>query len=109
MALLATPSLETRKMPDNNKSKLETSLAELNNVLSVRTDAASGDRIALREAVCAYFLAERARGTPLIDFTRTLRQLLRKAGDGGPRVADALALQLVDWCINFHLLRERPL
>src|ERR1700730_1426379 len=35
------------------------------------------------------------RGTPVLDFTRTLRQLLRKSGDGGPRVADALALQLV--------------
>jgi hypothetical protein len=96
-------------MPDNNKSKLETSLAELNRVLSAETDAASSDRIALRHAVCAYFAAERARGTPLVDFTRTLRQLLRKSVDGGPRVADALALQLVDWCMNFELPPERSL
>jgi len=96
-------------MPDGNESKLETSLVELNRVLSAKTDAASVDRIALRDAVCAYFAAERARGTPLIDFTRALRQLLRKTGDGAPRAADALALQLVDWCMNFDLSPERPL
>ena len=96
-------------MPDNNESKLETSLVQLNRVLSEKTDAASAYRIALRDAVCAYFAAERARGTPLIDFTRALRQLLRKSADGGPGAADALALQLVHWCMNFHLSPERPL
>lgn len=96
-------------MPDNNSSELETALAQLNRVISARTDAASSDRIALRDAVYAYFVAERARGTPLIDLTRTLRQLLRTTGDGGPRVADGLALQLVDWCTNFQLSPERSL
>ena len=96
-------------MPDNSKSKLETSLAELNRVLSARTDAASGERVALREAVCAYLVAERARGTSLSDFTRTLKQLLRKAAVGGPAVADELAHQLVDWCMKFPLSPERAL
>ena len=98
-----------KAMPNNDKSKLEASLAELNRVLSARTDAASIDHIALRDAVCAYFVAERARGTPVIDFTRALKQLLRKAGDGGALVADALALQLVDWCVKLPLSPKRSL
>ena len=96
-------------MPDNSKSELEKSLAEVNRVLSARTDAASTDRLDLREAVCAYLVAERARGTSLNDFTRTLKQLLRKAEDVAPAVADELAHQLVDWCMKFRLSRERAL
>lgn len=96
-------------MPDNDKSEIEAALVELNRVLSDRTDAASTDRVALRDAVCAYLVAERARGTSLDDFTRTLRQLLRKAEDGGPGVADELAQQLVGWCIKLWLSPERGL
>jgi hypothetical protein len=96
-------------MPDTNRSKLEILLAELNKVLAAGTDASSTDRIALRNAVCAYFVAERARGTSVNDFTRALKQLLRKADDGVPGVADALALQLVDWCVKLRLSPERSL
>jgi len=102
-------SLETRDMPDNNRSKLENLLAELNKVLAARTDASSTDRIALRDAVCAYFVAERARGTSVNDFTRALKHLLRQADHGVPGVADALALQLVDWCAKLPLSPERSL
>ena len=77
-------------------------LAELSNVLSVRTHTAASDSIALRDAVCAYVANEHLRGTPLNGVIATVKDILRKAEDGAARASDELAQQLIDWCMEFH-------
>jgi hypothetical protein len=93
-----------------DKSKLEQGnlAAELERVLSDRTLAAISDRTTLRDAVCAYVDAERARGTPLPTLIETVNEILRKAEVGAAPTADVeerddeLARQLVTWCVEFH-------
>lgn len=94
--------LERRGMPDMNRSKLETSLAELNGVLTARTDAATRDRISLRGAVCSYLAAERSRGTSVADFSRKLTGMLRETEGGNLEAAELLTQQLVGSCVKFH-------
>lgn len=70
-------------MPDKDKWKLETTLAELIGVLSVRTDGHHGSNVP-GDTVCSYLSAERSRGTSLADFSQILIRMLRKTEDGGP-------------------------
>ena len=86
-----------------------TLLIEINTVLSDRTDAAINDRITLRDAVCAYVDAERARGSTLKSILQTVKEILRNAEDAGAspintaeHPGNGLARQLVDWCMEFH-------
>lgn len=105
MALLATPLflLQGVIVADKNRN-LPTSLADVHRALAIETSAAIHDRITLRDAVCAYLSAERAKGTPVHHITQTLRAVLGKSDevDGGP---DDLAHHLVDWCMK---LRASP-
>ncbi len=85
-------------------------LTHANRILSEKTDAAAADRITLRDAVCAYLHAERARGTTLPSAIRAVRSILRKSEGARPLSAGRatereLAQQLVDWCLS----RARPL
>jgi hypothetical protein len=96
-------------MMDKPKEEYRTLSTEITKVLSDRTNAAIRDRITLRDAVCAYVTAERARGTTLKTLLQTLKEMLRKAEEAAASATDAtvrrdneLAQQLVDWCTEFH-------
>ena len=96
-------------MTDKTEEEYRTLSTEINNVLSDKTHAAIRDRIILRDAVCAYVTAERARGTTLKSLLQTLKEMLRKAEESAASATDArvrrdneLAQQLVDWCTEFH-------
>ena len=77
-------------------------LDEAEKLLADSTNNAINDRIELRDAVCAYFDAERRKGTPqsaIVDSVEAI--LIRAAGplgkvDGHKQSAQ----QLVDWCVE---------
>ena len=77
-------------------------LTQLQQVLADQTQTATNDRIRLRDSVCEYVSAEQARGTPLKGIIFTVRNILRKAEEGSASVSDALARQIINWCIEFH-------
>ena len=77
-------------------------LAELTAALSERTEAAIAARVNLRDAVCAYVALEHERGVPLQKVIQTVKGLLRKAEEDTANSTDELAVQLVDWCVEFH-------
>lgn len=64
------------------------------------------DRIALRDAVCAYYVAQRGTGTPLGTILQSVEEILDRAEArvaGGPvdgNGQDELARQLIDWCLE---------
>lgn len=107
-------ALHVRKgvtMTDNEK--YQSLSAEIRKVLSDRTHAAISGRITLRDAVCAYVIAERARGKMLTSILRTVKEMLRRAEEAAATATDAtvhrdneLAKQLVDWCTEFHRATE---
>jgi hypothetical protein len=107
-------ALHVRKgviMTDNEK--YQSLSAEIRKVLSDRTNAAISGRIGLRDAVCAYVIAERARGKMLRSILRTVKEMLRRAEEAAATATDAtvhrdneLAQQLVDWCTEFHRAAE---
>ena len=82
-------------------------LANINKVITDQAQTVTGDRIALRDAVCAYIEAEQARGTPRARVIQILEEILlnaeqRDAGtsDAGANLSSELASQLVAWCIE---------
>ena len=84
-------------------------LANINNVITNQAQSAIGDRIALRDAVCAYLEVEQARGTSRTRVIQILEEILRKAEQHAPRASNAsaghdgdLARQLVAWCFEFR-------
>lgn len=98
-------------MTDNEK--YQSLSAEIRNVLSDKTNAAISTRIVLRDAVCAYVIAERARGKMLGSILRTVKEMLRSAEEAAATATNAtvsrdneLAQQLVDWCTEFHRAPE---
>lgn len=96
-------------MTDKPMQEYRTLLSEISKVLSARTDQATSDRISLRDAVCAYFRAELARGATLKGVIQTVREILKRAesvADDKGVATDSeygeLTQQLVDWCVEFH-------
>jgi hypothetical protein len=77
-------------------------MTQLQQALADETQTATNDRIRLRDAVCDYVSAEQARGTPLKGIILTVRNILRKAEEGSVNASDALARQIINWCIEFH-------
>jgi ElaB/YqjD/DUF883 family membrane-anchored ribosome-binding protein len=82
-------------------------LANVNNVMTSHALSATGNRIALRDAVCAYLEAEQARGTSRSRVIQILEEILRNAEQREPRASNAsasrdgdLARQLVAWCVE---------
>ncbi len=82
-------------------------LANINNVITNQAQTVTGDRIALRDAVCAYLEAEQARGTPRARVIQILEEILRNAEQRAERTSNAganlsgeLANQLVAWCVE---------
>lgn len=84
-----------------DKLEYERLLVELNKLVSERTTTAIGDRISLRDAVCAYVTAEEVRGTAPAIVLQTVKEILRKAETGADGAADELAELLLEWCADF--------
>jgi|SRR5688500_17235381 len=74
----------------------------LTRVLSERTEAATADRLRLRDAVCAYAEVEHLRGTALADVIQAVKDILASAEQAGVKPSQELARELVDWCVEFH-------
>lgn len=77
-------------------------LAAASNALSAGTHAAISDRIALRDAVCAYLAAERARGSTAESVVQTVKDILSEADGERADANDELAEQLVDSCLGYY-------
>ena len=75
-------------------------LAEAETFLGELTDAATRDRIELRDAVCAYFVAQRSLGAGVESIVDAVEVILRQAEkrNGVTNDSKELARQLVDWC-----------
>ena len=83
-------------------------LAELTIALSEKLEEAVAARLTLRDAVCAYVAVEQARGIPLATVVQAVKKILRAAEEGVEKATNALAVQLVDWCVEFHRTRRLP-
>ena len=88
----------SRKKPDQALA------AELEKLLT-DADTAIKDRIALRDAVCAYCKAERANGISLEKILISVTEILERAearvtGIEGQDGQHELARQLVEWCVD---------
>ena len=80
-------------------------LAEAEELLSDRTNEAIHDRIALRDAVCAYLESERAQGVALEVIRQSVEGILKRAearvaGRDGRDGHRELAQRLIDWCVQ---------
>ena len=84
------------------KDERDSLLAELTGALAAKTEEAIASRIALRDAVCAYVAAEQERGMPLATVIQKVKDILSAAEQRVTKATDELAMQLVDWCIEFH-------
>ncbi len=96
-------------MSDKAEKVTRALLSELHQALTDRTRQATHSRGSLRDAVCDYVEVEQALGTSLAKIIQTVKDILRKAEadastatDATERRDDALAQQLVDWCVEFH-------
>jgi hypothetical protein len=86
-------------MNDNPRDAL---LDEITKALDDNLEGAIAARIALRDAVCAYVAVEQARGMPLATVIQTIKELLGAAEKVATKATDELAMQLIEWCIEFH-------
>lgn len=84
-------------------------LAVLERLFSV-ANTAVGDRIVLRDAICAYYNAERANGTTIEKIVESVEEMLDRAearAAGRPAGRDGqreLAQEYIDWCIKLDRL-----
>ena len=85
-----------------NEKEHDALLSELSSILSEKTEGAIAARISLRDAVCAYVAVEHARGVPLATVIQTVKEILRAAAKDAIKATDELAVQLIDWCVEFH-------
>lgn len=92
-------------MTGDNKEEHDALLEALSDALTDKTEEAVTARISLREAVCAYVAIEHMRGTPLAAVIETVKGILAAAETEGRRASDQLAVQLINWCIEFHRVR----
>lgn len=80
-------------------------LADLERLFSA-ANTAVGNRIVLRDAICAYFNAERANGTSIEKIVLSVEEMLDRAearAAGRPAGRDGqreLAQEFIDWCVK---------
>ena len=89
-------------MTDEEKRQRRTLLTALNDALAAGTHAAINERIALRDAICAYLAAEQARGSTVESVVETVKEILKKAEQEASDTSDELAERLVDSCLEFY-------
>ena len=86
-----------------DKNEYRALLAEAEKLMSESTHEAIRDRIALRDAVCDYLEAERAKGVVLETILESVEEILKRAESRVAGSVDGhveLARQLIDWCIE---------
>lgn len=76
--------------------------SELTSFLSDAAEAAIAARVKLRDAVCAFVVAEEARGISLKAMIQSVKDILSAAEKDATKSTDDLAVQLVNWCREFH-------
>ena len=89
-------------MTSDKKNERDALVSALTRVLSEKTEQAVTARIDLRDAVCEYVALEQARGTPLAAVIQTVKGILTTAESDTATATDELAVQLIDWCVEFH-------
>lgn len=69
--------------------------------LTDATERVARDGVALRDAVAAYFVAERARGVSKARILAAVQRILARAerGAGSDVNQDEHAARLVEWCV----------
>lgn len=86
----------------SDKNEYRRLLAEAEKLLTDATDTALIDRVALRDAVCDYFAAERNKGNSVDSVRNSVEAILIRAEvrvgklDGHTE----LAKELVNWCLR---------
>ena len=85
-----------------DKNTYRVLLDEAEKLLTHATDTAVEDRIALREAVCAFLIAERANGSSVETVLESVEAILMRAElrVGKLNGHSELARRLVEWCIQ---------
>lgn len=76
--------------------------SERTGFLSDAAEAAIAARMKLRDAVCAFVAAEEARGMSLKTVMQTVKDILGAAEKEATKSTDELAVQLINWCREFH-------
>lgn len=76
-------------------------MSEVEEFLADSTSEALADRIELRDAVCAYLLAEQAKGVQLKKVLKSVEAIIERAmaRTGEIDGHKELAQQLIDWCV----------
>ena len=85
-----------------DKNTYRVLLDEAEKLLTDATDTAITDRVALRDAVCAFLIAERAKGTSVNAVQQSVEAILKRAElrVGKMNGHTELARQLVVWCMQ---------
>ena len=85
-----------------DKNEYRVLLDEAEKLLTDATHTALTDRIGLRDAVCAYFAVEQAKGSSIDSVRRSIEAILIRAEVrvGKLNGHKALAKELVDWCVE---------
>ena len=86
-----------------DKKEYQTLVAEAEKLVEQSTRIAITDRIALRDAVCAYLAAERKNGVRIESVRASVEKILHSSardGDGDGADSKAMAGKLINWCVQ---------
>lgn len=85
-----------------DKNEYRVLLDEAEKLLTDATHTALTDRIGLRDAVCAYLAVEQDKGSSIDSVRRSIEAILIRAEVrvGKLNGHEALAKELVDWCLD---------
>lgn len=87
----------------SDKKEYQTLVAEAEKLVEQSTRIAITDRLALRDAVCAYLAAERKNGVRIETVRASVERILLSSardGDGDGADSKAMAERLIDWCVQ---------
>lgn len=78
-------------------------LAKVEKAVAPEAQAAIDARVQLRDAVCAFLLAESRAGTSIADVTTQVDAILKSAELANSILTDrGLAARLIAWCVGQH-------
>jgi hypothetical protein len=91
----------------DKSNKDQVSLPELEKMLGNRAAVAARDFMSLRDAICAYQVAEEARGTPIRTIKIRLTRAVAKVQKGTHAETSTAVQELLDWCLR-HAAARAP-